>query len=129
MYTRKTKNYNRQKGIYYMSEKTEVAGWAFWIFLIMMIMAVIMAAFKPMGMWWDRQVQLESHQYKEARATEQAIFKSQLIAVRHQLANPDISQGMREGLQRQEAMLMQQMSVSNIRAEQKGIITNTINQY
>ena len=112
-----------------MSEKTFIAGWAFWLFLIVLIMVGITTAFKPLGMWWDRQVQLESHQYQEARVTENAIFKSQLIAVQSKLRDQTITPQMRNILQRQEAMLQQQMSVSNIRAGQKGVITKTIEGY
>jgi len=110
-----------------MSEKTYVAGWIFWIFAIIMVIAGIMALFKPAGMWWDRQVQLESHQYQEARATEMAIFRAQLGAVRSRMNDPDLTPEMRDALKRQEMMLMQQMSISGTRSGQEGIITKSIN--
>ena len=110
-----------------MSEKTLVAGWVFWVFFLVLIMVSITTVFKPFGMWWDRQVQLESHQYKEARATENAIFKSQLVAVQSKLQDPNISEQMRNNLKRQESMLVQQMYISRTRAGQEGIITKTIN--
>ena len=109
-----------------MSEKTFVAGWMLWIFLIFMVMGGVLAIFRPAGMWWERQVMIESHQYKEARATEQAIFKSQLIAVRSRMNDPTLTPQLRAALKRQELMLMQQMNISQTRAGQKGIITKTI---
>ncbi len=110
-----------------MSEKTFVAGWMFWIFAIFMVMAGLVALTKPAGMWWDRQVMLESPQYQEARSTEMAVFKSQLVAVRSRMNDPELTPQLRESLNRQEMMLMQQMNISGTRASQKGIITKTIN--
>ena len=111
-----------------MSEKTFIAGWMFWIFAIFMVMAGVIAMFRPAGMWWERQVMLESHQYSEARATEMAIFKSQLVAVRSKMNDPNISPELYRTFQRQEMMLTQQMNISKTRAGQKGIITKTLEQ-
>lgn len=109
-----------------MSEKIEFAGWWLWIVFLLIITAGIFAIFKPMGMWWDRQVMLESHQYSEARATEMATFKAQLANIDMMLAT-ETDPEVRADLNRQRMMLMQQMSISNTRSGQQGIISKTLN--
>jgi len=109
-----------------MSNKTYIAGWLLWLFAIMMVMVGIMALFKPAGMWWDRQVMIESHQYSEARNTEMATFKAQLVAIDSMLST-ETDPSVRADLNRQKMMLTQQMSISSTRAGQEGIITKTIN--
>ena len=107
-------------------DKREFGGWWIWVLFLVMITIGIFAVFKPAGMWWEREVMLESHQYKEARATEMATFKAQLVAVDMMLAT-ESDPTVRADLKRQKMMLTQQMSISRTRAGQEGIITKTIN--
>ena len=108
-----------------MSDKTFVAGWWFWILGLILITGGILAVFKPIGMWWDRQVMLESHQYKEARTTENATFRAQLAQIEQRLMTEKDANIIAD-LQSQRAMLNSQMSISNARASQNGIVSNVI---
>jgi len=107
-------------------DKRELGGWWFWIFFLSIITVGIITMFKPAGMWWERQVMLESHQYSEARQTEMATFKSQLVMI-DSLLNTESDPTVRADLKRQRNMLMQQMNISSTRARQEGIFTKTIN--
>lgn len=109
-------------------DKREVGGWWIWILFLVIITIGIFAVFKPMGMWWEREVMLESHQYKEGRATEMATFKAQLVAVDMMLAT-ESDPTVRANLNRQKMMLTQQMSISRTRAGQKGVITQAVESF
>jgi len=107
------------------SDKREVGGWWIWILFLVVITIGIFAVFKPMGMWWEREVMLESHQYKEARATEMATFKAQIVAIDMMLGQ-ESDPTVRANLTRQKMMLTQQMSISKTRAGQEGELSRAI---
>jgi len=109
-------------------DKREVGGWWFWILFLVMITIGIFAVFKPAGMWWEREVMLESHQYKEARNTEMATFKAQLAAVDMMLAT-EADPTVRADLNRQKMMLTQQMSISRTRSGQEGELSKAIRNF
>ena len=106
-------------------DKREFGAWWLWIVMLLVFTTGIFTLFKPVGMWFERQVHLESHQYKETRATEQAHFKAELIAIDMMLQTED-DVDTRNILKRQKMMLIQQMSISKTREGQKGIISENL---
>lgn len=98
-------------------EKKYFAGWWLWIVLLLVITGGIFAALKPFGMWWDRQVMLESHQYKEARNTELMAYQAQLAEINSRLSR-EKDENVRNDLLSQKSMLNQQISIAQQRKMQ-----------
>ena len=98
-------------------DKKDLGKWWVWILLVILITVGVFAALKPAGMWWERQVMLQSHQYKEARATENMTFKVQLAEIEQRLIT-EIDESIRNNLLAQQAMLRAKASISTQRSLQ-----------
>ena len=98
-------------------DKKDLGKWWVWILLLILITVGVFAALKPAGMWWERQVMLQSHQYKEARATENMTFKVQLAEIEQRLIT-EIDESIRNNLLAQQAMLRAKASISTQRSLQ-----------
>ena len=99
------------------SDKKELGKWWMWVLLLILITVGVFTALKPAGMWWERQVMLQSHQYKEARATESMTFKVQLAEIEQRLIT-ETDEGVRNNLLAQQAMLRAKSNISTQRSLQ-----------
>ena len=95
-------------------DKKDLGKWWIWILFLVLVTVGIFTALKPAGMWWERQVFVESHQYKEARSSELAAFQAQLAQIQIQLIT-ETDENVINNLRSQQAMLNVQIQTARAR--------------
>lgn len=86
-----------------MNEKWEATKWVFWIIGIVLLLTVIGYALMPISKRVEREVLIQSHQYKEGMADRVATLQAVLAGIDNRLASGNIDEQMRTGLEAQAA--------------------------
>lgn len=80
-----------------MNEKWEATKWVFWGIAILVLLTVVGWAMRPVSMRVEREVLVQSHQYKEGMADRAAVLGASLGEVENRLmtvTDPDIKAGL-----------------------------------
>ncbi len=95
-----------------MNEKWEATKWVFWIIGIVLLLTVIGYALMPISKRVEREVLIQSHQYKEGMADRVATLQAVLAGIDNRLASGNIDEQMRTGLEAQRATIIVQLTAA-----------------
>lgn len=85
--------------------------WVFWGFLVLLVLVGVNFALRPLDMFIDRQVIVNSHQYQEGRAERISLLEANLAEVEALLRN-EKSQTVRDNLEAQKSALNAQIKAA-----------------
>jgi len=91
-----------------MNEKWEVTKWVFWGVAILILITVIGWAMKPISMRVEKEVLVQSHQYKEGMAERVAVLQATLTEIDATLAM-GLDEEIRVGLDAQRSAINAQL--------------------
>ena len=92
-----------------MNTKWETVKWAMLITAIVLVLVVIGWALKPVSMRVEREVLVQSHQYKEGMADRAAVLRATIAEIDIQLATESDEQ-IRAGLSKQRSVINVQLN-------------------
>lgn len=94
-----------------MNEKWEVTKWAAVIVAIVLVVVVIGFALRPVSMRVEREVLVQSHQYKEGMADRVAVLQATISQIDIQLTT-ELDEQTRRNLINQRAVINVQLNAA-----------------
>lgn len=91
-----------------MNEKWEATKWVFWGIAILILLTVIGWAMRPISMRVDREVMVQSHQYKEGMAERVAVLQATITEIDIRLSM-GLDEKARKGLEAQRSIINAQL--------------------
>lgn len=92
-------------------EKKCFAGWWFWVVGLVMVNSVLFFGLKALGVFGERVVFEQSHQYHESRKTEIATYSAQLAEIERKLMG-QLDENTRINLEAQVSALRIQLQIA-----------------
>lgn len=94
-----------------MNEKWEATKWVFWGIGVMLVLTVIGYDLMPISKRVEREVLVQSHQYKEGMADRAAVLSASLAEIDARLAG-GVDEQTRKGLEVQRATINVQLNAT-----------------
>ena len=92
-----------------MGDKWEISKWWFWLIGMLLVSAIVIGITRPISMRVEREVMVQSHQYKEGMAERVAVLQATLSEIDSQLMNPNFDEQTKAGLQNQRSAINAQL--------------------
>jgi hypothetical protein len=94
------------------SEKKYFGGWVVWVVVLSVGITLVGFGLKALGVFGERVMFEQSHQYNESRKSEIATYNAQLAEIERNLTNTSLEEGTRTNLEAQASAIRIQLETA-----------------